>query len=570
MSRSSMSTKSQLRRRVVRLALIVALTAPAGLVLADNGPDEIPRDTSASVPELPAYPFAIGVQSNNKGKAQSSRQAVARIFGFGRPIGNSSNSTHAPQALPGMSAAPMQLPSMTQSLPAVDVRSAQAMIGHPQMSEVRSGATAPNTLPAPSKLSQLPSTPKALGSVRDQLDKAVVVAGAAKKMGPIEHSLSDNDPSSEMANSGDMVNNLVNSLVPSEPSYEDPAESTPQFSDSINIQVAEKSEESSVNMSLSDRDEPAEETLASSPAEKDAPQIMSFSDKETEKAIAKVEPTSKPTYDQVVAQQDLPALKSTSSSFENTVQHAVSSRRELPNATSPKNEVRAPELQPAARQPLVPMLASASGRSRVSSEPRALQPVPTNYAVTTADGPAASQIPMEQPALSVPTFKQPATTQSAPVQPSPTQQAQSKEIRVIAKDSVSLQSSENIQAVSVEQGDICQIIQNGPKSYSVIGLRDGETRIAIISESNGQRNVQVQKVVVSSSKNSTTKDNATLAAEISQTVTQLYPRQRVRISTRGSQLVISGTVDSEDTAKKIVSLVRKTTLTPVVDELKTK
>ncbi len=540
--------------------------------MGDNGPDEIPQDTAASVPELPAYPFAAANQnSSKKNKTQSSRQAIARILGFNKPA-NNGTAVQAPQSLPQLSSAPMPLPILGQSLPKVDVRSAQAMINHPQVAEGRIAASIPNASSKPARLEQLSSASSKDSLKRSaQADNAVVVASAGKN--PVEHSFSDRASDSESLDSAEVVTDLVNSLVPAEPAYEEPAEVAPKFSDSINIQVAEKSEDTSVNMSLSDRDAaPASETtLASAAIEQDnVPQFMSLSDRDSEPAAIAVAVTPKPTplsstYDNAVKQPVEAVSKTSVNNFENTVQHAVSSRRDMSSVASPRNEVRAPELQSFTKQPLVPMLASASGRTRVNAEPRALQPVPSTSAVTTAEmtTPAPVHMPVQQPTLTGP-------SQSNLSQPSATQQVQGKEIRVMCKDSVSLQSSETIQGVSVEHEDICQIIQNGPKSYSVIGLRDGETRIAIVSETAGQRNVQVQKVLVSSSKNSTSKDIGTLAAEISQSVAQLYPRQRVRITPRGTQLVISGTVDSEDTAKKIVSLVRKTTLTPVVDELKTK
>ena len=145
-----------------------------------------------------------------------------------------------------------------------------------------------------------------------------------------------------------------------------------------------------------------------------------------------------------------------------------------------------------------------------------------------------------------------------------------KEFKVAVKDSFAVQSIETIQTVSVEHEEVCQVIKSGPKSFTVVGLQDGETRIAVISEVDGQRKVQVHHVVVGTPKRTTTTNPAALASEVSQTVAQLYPRSRVRITPRGTQLVVSGSVDSEDTAKKILSLVRKTTLNPVIDELQTK
>lgn len=120
---------------------------------------------------------------------------------------------------------------------------------------------------------------------------------------------------------------------------------------------------------------------------------------------------------------------------------------------------------------------------------------------------------------------------------------------------------------SAEHPSICRLIQSGEKTLSLIGLRPGTTRIAIVTRTDtGDSQVEIRSVEVGGG-NTTQRDLSQLAGEISQTVAQLYPDSQVEIVAGDQQLVVQGTVDSEKDARKILSLVRKTALTPVVDRL---
>ncbi len=141
------------------------------------------------------------------------------------------------------------------------------------------------------------------------------------------------------------------------------------------------------------------------------------------------------------------------------------------------------------------------------------------------------------------------------------------QIVVGLKDAVKLTSGNKIVGVSVEREDVCQLIATGPRSYSVIGLNEGSTRIALITEVSGERQIEIQQVTVGK-QSSVGSDLNAVAENLTQTIKQLYPYSKVAIEIQGQQLVVKGMVDSEDSARKILTLVRRTTLMPVVDQLK--
>jgi hypothetical protein len=147
-------------------------------------------------------------------------------------------------------------------------------------------------------------------------------------------------------------------------------------------------------------------------------------------------------------------------------------------------------------------------------------------------------------------------------------EVQAGEITVNPKSVASLKTEGKIAGVSVEHEDICQVMQNGTQTCTLVGLREGTTRVAVIEESNGQRQVKIYAVQVGTSGSAASDLNSVLDG-LTKTIEQLYPSSDVRLTRREQNLVVSGRADSESSARKILELVRKTTLMPVKDQLKT-
>lgn len=569
------------------------------------------------------------VQQSKLPKSQSSKQAISRLLGYSateKPVA-------APPALPASlpmslpNSIPMPIPTLpTLDLPVASVRpqllqpgsvplmhtdlaAAQAMIEHPAAVAVELGNQVVNasnvTLNSTEVAAPVPSHSMhlAVGSKpAKSLDSNVIAAGATRLAKSVEASFSD---SNEISNAGDssesLVDDLVNSMVSNRQtaSVKSASKSTPNalqtqhessFTDTIRMDVAEELESvepasESINMSMSDRSDlsVASASEAPKPSLVNTRQSLTLrtmepgesnggrltdSEQPTKLHSLSQLPLSIPSptsLDQQMATQSADGLVAASGesvkridnpTFDSAVQAAVSSRREVTPVASV--EAKPQTGNATSRMPLVPMLTSVPVKSPAHSEPRALQAVPTQ-----------SQAPSQASTAATSQFQTPAATQSQ-THVSGRESMNGKEFKLAVKDSVAVQSIETIQTLSVEHEDVCQVIKSGPKSFTVVGLQDGETRVAVISEVDGQRKVQVHHVVVGTPKSTTTTNPAALASEVSQTVAQLYPRSRVRITPRGTQLVVSGSVDSEDTAKKILSFVRKTTLNPVIDELQTK
>ncbi len=137
------------------------------------------------------------------------------------------------------------------------------------------------------------------------------------------------------------------------------------------------------------------------------------------------------------------------------------------------------------------------------------------------------------------------------------------------QESATLSTDYSIAELSVEHPHICQLLKTSDRSISVIGMRPGTTRIALISyDSQGERAVDVREVAVGESA-PTEVNLPELIGEISQTVKRMYPKSDVQITAYQDYVLVRGYTNYESDAKKILSLVRKTSLAPVVDQLTT-
>ena len=137
------------------------------------------------------------------------------------------------------------------------------------------------------------------------------------------------------------------------------------------------------------------------------------------------------------------------------------------------------------------------------------------------------------------------------------------------QESATLSTEYSIAELSVEHPQICQLLKTSERSISVNGMRPGTTRIALISyHAQGERPVDVREVSVGETA-PTEVDLPELVKEISQSVKQMFPKSDVQITAYQDYVMVQGYTNYESDAKKILALVRKTSLFPVVDQLTT-
>lgn len=122
-----------------------------------------------------------------------------------------------------------------------------------------------------------------------------------------------------------------------------------------------------------------------------------------------------------------------------------------------------------------------------------------------------------------------------------------------------------IRAVAVQDEEICKIFHN-ERSLSLVGNQIGSTLVQIWTDDLGEK-PQVVRVNVSQA---WTKIQAgkTEVRDIKQVISQTFPRAEVNILTsEDGSIEVRGTTDTEESACRILELVRKLYLVPVRDRV---
>jgi hypothetical protein len=119
--------------------------------------------------------------------------------------------------------------------------------------------------------------------------------------------------------------------------------------------------------------------------------------------------------------------------------------------------------------------------------------------------------------------------------------------------------------LAVQDESVCKVIQND-KMVTLVGSQVGTTLVQIWSADLGNK-PQLIRVNVSQKKGSV-KAGRDDVKDIKQVISQNFPRAEVNlIGLSDGGIEVRGTTDSEDSAKRIVELVRKVYLVPVKDKL---
>lgn len=136
-------------------------------------------------------------------------------------------------------------------------------------------------------------------------------------------------------------------------------------------------------------------------------------------------------------------------------------------------------------------------------------------------------------------------------------------------ESSNVETSQRITGMSVEHPDLCQVLKNGERSVSIVGLKTGQTRVALfMTNASGERNIEIRDVVIAGAEVRQA-DMKALATEIGKSVHRMFPNSRIEVIAEEEGLTVQGYAATEAEAKKIIGLVRRTSLQPVVDRLAT-
>ncbi len=140
-----------------------------------------------------------------------------------------------------------------------------------------------------------------------------------------------------------------------------------------------------------------------------------------------------------------------------------------------------------------------------------------------------------------------------------------RRVDLVAGEAQAILTDASILKFSVEHPEHCQIVKNGDRSASVIGIKPGKTRIALFYD---QNKVEIREVVITGPVD-LHPQRSQMAMEMTRAVAAMYPSASVEVVTDDEGLVVQGFAESENEAKKIIRMVRQSSLLPVVDRLST-
>ena len=136
-------------------------------------------------------------------------------------------------------------------------------------------------------------------------------------------------------------------------------------------------------------------------------------------------------------------------------------------------------------------------------------------------------------------------------------------------EATNVETLQPISGLSIEHPELCQVLKSGEHMISLVGLKPGKTRVALFTtNASGERKIEIREVVIAGTE-SRQADMKSMASEISQSVHNMFPNSRIEVIAEADGLTVQGYASTEDEAKKIISLVRRTSLQPVVDRLAT-
>jgi hypothetical protein len=139
-------------------------------------------------------------------------------------------------------------------------------------------------------------------------------------------------------------------------------------------------------------------------------------------------------------------------------------------------------------------------------------------------------------------------------------------IELECSNAINIPMPSNVTRVVTLDEDTCRVVAS-ERSFSIMGSHVGRTQIHAWTADGGNKPQIIEVNVVQPFHKTVGKPQD--INQVQQSIISMYPSARIEIRpTQDGGLNVRGTVESEETAKKVLELVRKMYLVPVVDNVK--
>lgn len=138
-------------------------------------------------------------------------------------------------------------------------------------------------------------------------------------------------------------------------------------------------------------------------------------------------------------------------------------------------------------------------------------------------------------------------------------------IELESQSAKAMDISGGVKAITVENEDVCRILHDA-KTITLVGNQLGSTLVQIWTNEAKETPMLVRVNVSQPWQKSSSKP--TDVRDVKHAVAQAFPKANINVFTNADgTLEVRGTTDSEDSAKRILEIVRKICLVPVKDKV---
>ncbi len=127
-----------------------------------------------------------------------------------------------------------------------------------------------------------------------------------------------------------------------------------------------------------------------------------------------------------------------------------------------------------------------------------------------------------------------------------------------------------VRRVEIADEEICQAFASGPNQLKLIGTGNGVTRLVVWADTDDKvqpTRMRAFEIHVNDTVEATGTGVGDKAQILNHSIQKTFPKCDVRVRLQHGKLIASGQCDSEESARQIMRMVRKTCLLPVQDEL---
>jgi Flp pilus assembly secretin CpaC len=163
---------------------------------------------------------------------------------------------------------------------------------------------------------------------------------------------------------------------------------------------------------------------------------------------------------------------------------------------------------------------------------------------------ARQPLPVDAAAKSIP---EPAVTASLRFKPT--------EVRA-------LKIENTIQRVEVQSAAVCAAVKTGPNQLQLIAIGNGVTKVNLWTlDSTGQQQRELYEIQVAEVPTAQTDELENIAATLTRSVRSAFPNSRVQVRYSSGRLVATGTCQDEESARRMLRMIRSACQMPVDDKV---